>query len=66
MIHVSSSPPDGPTVTRKSKHSNEGDPLPVGCRDAQLGPDLVRMERDDVVDENVAVTATVSDVNGVA
>ena len=66
LVHVSNCTPDDPTVTRKSKRGDEGDPLPVGRRDVQLGPDLARMERDDVVDEDVAVTVTASDVDGVA
>lgn len=63
LVHISNSPPEDPTVVRESKRADEGDPSPVSRRDAQLAPDLARMEHD-VVDANVAATA--SGVDGVA
>jgi hypothetical protein len=65
LVHISNSPPEYPTVARESKRADEGDPSPVGRCEAQLAPDLARMEHD-VVDTNVAVAATASDVDGVA
>jgi hypothetical protein len=61
IVPLSNSPPEDPTVARESKHADEGGPSPVGRRDAQLVPDLAKMEHD-AGDANVAVAATMDGV----